>query len=103
MNFLPFAQVAPAPNAPNPLMMQMILMAMIFAIFYFILIKPQKKKQAEHEKMVGGLKKNDEVVTIGGILGTVVNVKDNTVVLRVDDNVKIEFQKSAIAVIKKQS
>lgn len=103
MNFLPIAQVAPAAGAPNPLFMQMILMAMIFAIFYFLLIRPQKKKQQEHEKMLSGIKKNDEVITIGGMYGTVINVKDNSVVLRVDDNVKVEFQKSAIAIIKKSS
>ena len=51
--------------------------------------------------MVSSLKKNDEVVTSGGIHGTIVNVKDATVVLRIDDNVKIEIQKSAIGTLKK--
>lgn len=102
---LPIAQVA-APGgaqAPNPFLTQIILMAMIFAIFYFLLIRPQKQKQKEHEKMLANIKKNDEVITIGGIYGTVINVKDASVILRVDDNVKIEFQKSAIATIKKVS
>ena len=73
----------------------------IFGIFYFLLIRPQKKAQEEHRKLVGALKKNDEVITNGGIHGTIVNVKDNSVVLRIDDNVKMEVQRTAIAAVKK--
>jgi preprotein translocase subunit YajC len=73
----------------------------IFGIFYFLLIRPQQKKQKEHEKMLTELKKNDEVVTNGGVHGTIVNVKDTTFVLKVDENVKIEINKSAIAYLKK--
>ena len=73
----------------------------IFIIFYFLLIRPQKKAQDEHRDMVSKLKKNDEVITNGGIHGTITNVKDNSVVLKVDDNVKIEVQKSAVATLKK--
>ncbi len=75
----------------------------IFVIFYFLLIRPQKAKQKEHQKMLQALKKNDEVVTAGGIYGTVVNVKDTTVILRVDDNVKIEIQKEFISVVRKSA
>lgn len=74
----------------------------IFFIFYFLLIRPQKKSQLEHKKMLDALKKNDEIVTTAGIYGTVLNVKDKTVVIRVDDNTKIEFDKSAIARLIKQ-
>jgi len=73
----------------------------IFGIFYFLLIRPQQKKQKEHQNMVTELKKNDEVVTNGGIHGTVVNVKDSTLILRIDENVKIEINKSTIAYLKK--
>ncbi|OGW85799.1 MAG: preprotein translocase subunit YajC [Omnitrophica bacterium RIFCSPLOWO2_01_FULL_45_10] len=76
---------------------------LIFIVFYFLLIRPQKKSQEEHKKMLAGLKKNDEVVTSGGIHGTIMNVKDTTVTLKVDDNVKIEVQKSAIASIKRKA
>jgi len=79
----------------------MLMMGLIFVIFYFLLIKPQQKKQQEHLQMVKGLKKNDEVMTSGGIHGTIVNVKDNSVTLRVDDNCRLEIQKNAISVIKK--
>lgn len=73
----------------------------IFGIFYFLLIRPQQKKHKEHEKMVQELKKNEEVVTNGGIHGTVVNVKDATLILRIDENVKIEIDKKAVAYLKK--
>ncbi|MBU4487569.1 MAG: preprotein translocase subunit YajC [Candidatus Omnitrophica bacterium] len=73
----------------------------IFGIFYFLLIRPQQKKQKEHGKMISELKKNDEVVTNGGVHGTIVNVKDDTFILRIDDNVKVEINKTAIAYLKK--
>jgi len=74
---------------------------LIFVIFYFLLIRPQKAKEKEHSKMLANLNKNDEVVTSSGIHGTIVNVKDKTVVLRIDDNVKIEIEKNAIAYVKR--
>ena len=73
----------------------------IFFVFYFFLIRPQQKKQQDHQNMVAGLKKNDEVITAGGIHGTIVNVKDKTFVVKIDDNVKIEIDKSAVSTIKK--
>ncbi|MBF0521818.1 MAG: preprotein translocase subunit YajC [Candidatus Omnitrophica bacterium] len=85
--------------ASNPLMHMIIPYALIFLIFYFLLIKPQKDKQKELKDMLSNLKKNDEVVTTSGIHGTVVQVKDKTVVLRVDDNTKIEFDREAVVVV----
>ena len=73
----------------------------VFVIFYFLLIRPQQKKQKEFEKMLAGIKKNDEVVTTGGIHGTILNVKDDTFTLKIDDNVKIEINKNAIGYVKK--
>lgn len=73
----------------------------IFIIFYFLLIRPQRSKEKEHQKMISNLNKNDEVVTSSGIHATIVNVKDKTVILRIDDNVKIEVEKNCIAYIKK--
>ncbi len=71
----------------------------IFLIFYVLLIKPQKDKQTQLQKQVAGMKKNDQVVTVGGIHGTVVNVKDKTVVIRIDDNARMEVDKEAVATI----
>ncbi|MFH0738399.1 MAG: preprotein translocase subunit YajC [Candidatus Omnitrophota bacterium] len=73
----------------------------IFGIFYFLIIRPQKSKEKEHKKMLSALAKNDEVVTTGGIHGTIVNVKDKTVVVRVDENVKLEIEKNCVGYVKK--
>ncbi len=90
------------PEAANPIM-SLVPMLLIFAIFYFLLIMPQQKKQKQHQKMLTELKKNDEIITAGGIHGTIVNVKDSTFVVRVDDNVKLEISKSSVAVVKKKA
>lgn len=68
----------------------------IFAVFYFILIRPQQKRQKEHKELVTSLKVNDEVITAGGIFGTITRVKDNSVWLKVADKVEIEILKSSI-------
>ncbi len=78
---------------------QMVPFILIAMIFYWIVFKPEKEKQKEKKEKLANLKKNDQVVTIGGIHGTVVNIKTTTVVLRVDDNVKFEVDKEAIATI----
>jgi preprotein translocase subunit YajC len=77
----------------------------IFAIFYFFVIRPQKKKQQDTQSMLKAVSKGDRVVTIGGICGTVVNIKkkkdtisdDDIIVLKVSDNTKIEMVRSSIA------
>ena len=86
--------------AVNPIV-NLLPLILIFAIFYFMLIRPQKTKEKEHQKMLGNLNKNDEVVTSSGIHGTIVNVKEKTVILRVDENVKVEIEKNAVVYIKK--
>ncbi len=95
--FIVLAQVAQKP----PLTAHFIFIGLIILIFYLFVVKPQKQKQLELQKMIQSLKKNDEVITIGGIHGTVVGVKDRSIILRVADNVRIEVQKSAIAGLKK--
>ena len=76
--------------------------AIIFVIFYFLLIRPQKKQQQEHAKMISALAKNDEVITVGGVYGTIVNIQDDVITLRIDDNIKIKVQKSSVSKLKKQ-
>ncbi|MFH1269634.1 MAG: preprotein translocase subunit YajC, partial [Candidatus Omnitrophota bacterium] len=80
----------PAAAQANPIA-NLFPLILIFVVFYFLLIRPQKAKEKEHQKMLTNLNKNDDVVTSGGIHGTIVNVKDKTVTLRIDDNVKIEI------------
>ncbi len=81
--------------------MSMFPLILIFVIFYFLLIRPQQKKQKEHDVMLKNLQKNDEIVTTGGIHGTIVNIKDTSVIVRIDDNVKVELQKNCVAFLKK--
>lgn len=70
---------------------------LMFAILYFLLIRPQQKRQKNRSSMLGSLKKNDKVVTIGGLHGTIVDITDSTVVLRVNDATKLTFDRSAIS------
>ena len=88
------------PQAANPII-NLVPLILIFAIFYFMLIRPQRKKEKEHQNMLKNINKNDEIVTTGGIHGTVVNVKEKTITLRIDENVKIEIERNCVAFIKK--
>ncbi len=72
---------------------------LIILIFYFMIIRPQKKRDKEARDMLAAMKKGDKVVTIGGIRGTVAVVKESTVIIKVDDNTRIEFSKNAISQI----
>lgn len=83
------------------LIISLLPMFIIFAIFYLLIIRPQQKRQrqaqAEREQMLNSLKAGDKVVTTGGIYGTIVSVRDNTVQLRIAQSVSIEVLRSAIA------
>lgn len=68
----------------------------MFVIFYFLLIRPQQKRTKQRNAMLSTVKKNDKVVTIGGIHGTVVDLTDDTVVLRVNESTKLTFERNAI-------
>lgn len=72
---------------------------LMFAVFYFLLIRPQQKKQKQRTSMLNQLKKGDKISTIGGLHGTVVELTDDTVVLRVNDTTKMTFERSAISTI----
>ncbi len=72
---------------------------LVILIFYFLIIRPQSKKQKETKRMLSALKKGDKVISIGGIHGTVVAVKEKSTVVKVDNNIKLEFSKSAISSI----
>ena len=69
----------------------------IIAIFYFLIIRPQRQQQKKIKEMLDNLKKNDEVITTSGIHGTVAIVKEKTVVVRVDEGCRIEFDRESIA------
>jgi preprotein translocase subunit YajC len=75
----------------------LIFFGLLFAAMYFLMIAPQRKKQKEHEKMLAALTSGDEIVTTGGIYGTITNVKEDRFVVRVADNTKIEIGKGFVS------
>lgn len=79
-----------------------IMLVVMLLVFYFLLIRPQKKRDKEAKAMMAALKKGDKIVTIGGIRGTIATVRENTVVIKVEDDSKIEFNKSAISSVLKE-
>lgn len=93
--FLLMAQPAGG-GAQNPLA-AFLPIVLIVVIFYFLLIRPQQKRAKQHKALLDGLKSGDQVVTIGGLRGTVAAIDQDTVVIRVADNVKLTFNRSAIA------
>lgn len=101
MSFISFLDgtvgAAGSASSTSQLVSTFVPFVLIIAIFYFFLIRPQNKKQKETEKMINALKKGDKIVTIGGIHGVVSSTKEKTVIVKVDDNCKIEFSRSAIA------
>ena len=95
MNFMTLLQAAPAAQQGGGMSMW-IMLALIFVVMWFFMIRPQKKQQKELQNFRDGLKKGDKVVTIGGIYGTVCEVKEGSVLMEVDNNVKIRVNKNAL-------
>jgi preprotein translocase subunit YajC len=96
-NGLTLLQTTAAPNSTGSLVSTIVTFGLVFVIFYFLIIRPQNKKQKQMQQMIAGVKKGDKIVTIGGIHGVVASVKESTVVVKVDDGTRIEFSKSAIS------
>jgi preprotein translocase subunit YajC len=89
------AQTAAPASAPS-MFISFGYMALFMGALYFLMIAPQRRKQKEHDKLVASLQSGDEIVTTGGIFGTITNVKDDRFVVRVADNTKIEVGKAFI-------
>jgi preprotein translocase subunit YajC len=97
------AEVAYAAMAPpggagggSAIATQLLFFAAIFAIFYFLLIRPQQRQKRERERLLSAIKRGDRVVTTGGLHGTVTGLNEHTVTLRVAEQVKLEFDRTAI-------
>lgn len=96
------AQASPPPAGQQPsppsAMPMLIGLAFFFAIFYFVLLRGNRRQKVERQRLIDNLAKNDRVLTIGGIIGTVASVRDNEVVIKVDEstNTKMTFLKTAI-------
>lgn len=91
-----YAEGAAAPPGAAGGLETILMMAVFFAIMYFMIIRPQQKRTKEHKQMLATLGKGDEVVTSGGILGKVTGINDNFVELTITDNVSIKIQKQAV-------
>lgn len=92
---------APAPGGilGNP----MIMMVLMFVMMYFLLIRPQRQRQKEQEKLIASVKVGDHVVLNGGEHGIITSTKERTVMIKIADNVKVEYERSAIASVSKKS
>jgi preprotein translocase subunit YajC len=82
----------------NPMMQFLPLMIIMFAVMYFLIIRPQKQKEKKRQQMITNVRKQDRIVTAGGVHGVVVSVKENEVIVRIDDakDVKVKVDKSAL-------
>ena len=90
------AAQSPSGSGSGSMMVQLAFFAAIFAIFYFLLIRPQQKQKRERESMLSAVKPGDRVVMSSGLHGTVVKLSDHSVTLKVADQVRLEFDRSAI-------
>lgn len=77
-------------------MQPLILMGIMFAVFYFLLIRPQVKRQKEHQRMLDALKKGDEVVTRGGLIGKITGINDDLLVLELQEKVRVRVRRGAV-------
>lgn len=87
-------------SGAGEIFMSLLPLILIFAVFYLLLIRPQQKKARQHREMIESIRRGDKVITSGGIYGVVENVGNNTVVLKISENVKIKFGKGHIATIR---
>jgi len=101
--FLPLLAMAPPPGGQpgsgGSGLLGLLPFLLIFVIFWFLILRPQAKRQKEHQKMLEAVTKGDQIVTSGGLHGTVqrVNEKEGTLIVRIDDNVKVEIDRGAVA------
>jgi preprotein translocase subunit YajC len=80
----------------------LVLFGSIILIFYFMIIRPQQKRQKERQHMIEAMKKGDKIITAGGIHGTIVGVEDKTILVQIADNVKVKVERSSIGNILKE-
>lgn len=91
-----YAEGAAPASSPDGGQMQILMVFLFVAVFYFLILRPQQKRAKEQKAMVDGLQKGDEIVTLGGTLGRVEKVGDNYLSIEVADNVVVQIQRSAV-------
>ena len=97
---IPSAMAAAAPQQGTPgLMSNLLCFGFLFLIFYFMLIRPQQKRQKEHRAMVGGLAKGDEVMTSGGMLGKVIEVSEQYLTVEISDGVNVKVRRDTVGAL----
>jgi preprotein translocase subunit YajC len=101
---LAWAQAAPSSGQPQSLFDQLLTnpivpIVLIFAVMYFLFIRPQTKKASDHQKMLAALKRNDEVVTTGGLIGRIVELSDKLVTLEIAPTVRVRVERTQIGAI----
>ena len=94
-----YAQTAAAAADPTGGLMQMLPIIAMFAVLYFLMVRPQMKKAKEHKILLEGLAKGDEVVTQGGLAGRITKISDNFVGIEIANNVEVQMQKPAISLV----
>lgn len=77
----------------------LVMFGLIFLIFYFMIVRPQQKRQKDRQKMLDAIKKGDKIITAGGVHGTVIGVEDKTVLVQIADNVKVKVDRGSVSSI----
>lgn len=96
LTFIPLAQAAPAPGAQGGMVSMFVPMLIIFAIFYFLMVRPQQRKEKERQKAIDALRAGSRVLFAGGLIGTISEVRQNTFVIEIDKDVKVEVARGAV-------
>jgi len=104
MDYLSVIAMAPQGDAGGGSMASpLIFMGIIFFIFYFMMIRPQQKRQKERQRLLNEMQKGDKVITAGGIHGKIVALEDKTVLIEIADNIKIKMEKASIGTVLKNT
>jgi len=102
LNTLHVFGMAPQGQGGGGFISTLFMFSLIILIFYFMILRPQQKRSKERQKLLGGVKKGDKIVTIGGLHGSVIGVDEKTLLVQVADNVKLKFEKSAVSTITRE-
>ncbi len=103
MNIVDLIAMAQQGGGGGSMLSTVVMFALIILIFYFMILRPQQKRQKERETLLSSMKKGDKVITLGGVHGMIVGMEEKTVLVQIAENVKVKYEKSAIASITRSS
>ena len=98
MNFA-FNALMMVPRGPNSTIINVVMFGSMFAIFYFLLIRPQTKERERHDKMLSSVKKGDDIVTTGGIIGKVVHAEETQLIVRTGESTRVTMDRTCIVTV----